>query len=171
MDLVNVAGIFGVWCAAYEGLPDTHPEWPELFASNQNSKENFNVLPQQMMSFAYEDESSASLFAMSVANEDFGRVYYYYDDYLYRLFGRQRMLDAHGYCYYDRKMQGILTKHGINLAEVKHWQDKGHLDSVEIINNVEGLSARCVFDLQRVKFIPIADSFNEFLSKLTLQSC
>lgn len=170
-EFASVAGISGVWQSKYENLTGVHPEWPELFVSNQNSKENFNVLPDQMMSFAYEDESSGSFFAMSVAKEDFGKIYYYHDDYLYSIFGRKRMLESHGYCYYDRKIEGILKTHGINLAEVEYLRCKGHFDSEEIISNVEGLSADCLFELERAKFIPVAESLDDFTSKLYLESC
>lgn len=170
IESVGVSGIFGVWQSKYEVQDGIHPEWPELFASNENSKENFDVLPEQMMSFAYEDESSGSLFAMSVADVDFGQIYYYHDDYLYTIIGRKRMIESHGYCYYDRKIEEILKKYKVSSIQIEGFKEKGRLDAGDIILNAKGLTKECVFELERSAFIPVATSLNQFINKLKVIS-
>ncbi|WP_444895004.1 SMI1/KNR4 family protein [Microbulbifer sp. SSSA005] len=163
----NVAGIFGVWYDRFDGNKPSNLYWPELFASNENSKENFDVLPDNMMSFAYEDESCGSLFAISTDQRDFGQVYYYYDNYMYSIVGRKFMLEKFGYCYYDQKLLNTLERYGFDRAQVKKTNELAQFEPFQIINNLEGLPKDCEFELSRNEFIPVASSFNDFIAKLT----
>lgn len=162
----NVSGIFGVWLDRFEGMEPSNVHWPELFASNENSKEDFGILPDNMMSFAYEHESSGSLFSISTDERDFGKVYYYYDGYMYSIIGRKRMLEKHGYCYYDQKLFSTLKKYGVDESRVKKRNVLAKMEPDIVIASIGDISEDCKFEILRNDFVPIADSFEEFMGKL-----
>ncbi|BDM64743.1 hypothetical protein NFHSH190041_21950 [Shewanella sp. NFH-SH190041] len=122
-----------------------------------------------MMSFAYEMESSGGLYAMSVAEKDFGKVYFYYDEYYYSVRVRKYMLEKHGYCYYDQKIKTILEKYSIDLNKITAIQLSHRLIPGVIIDEVDNLPPECIFELERANFIPIADSFTDFINKLFVE--
>ncbi|MCW8876129.1 MAG: hypothetical protein OQJ89_12860 [Kangiellaceae bacterium] len=169
MNSTLVAGIFGVWFESFEGLEPLNKEWPELFASNENSKENFDVLPDNMMSFAYEGEGSGSLFAISTDIRDAGNVYYYYDEYLYSIIGRKRMLEQYGYCYFDRKLKQTLSRHNLDITALEEIDKSRQLEPGMVIDLLGGVSADCEFELNRNSFVLVANSFDEFLGKLKVE--
>lgn len=169
IEAISVVGIFGIWQSKYENIPDTHPEWPELFASNENSREHFDILPDDMMSFAYEDEASGSLFTISLANKDFGKVYLYYDDYMYSIACQGRMIEKYGYCYFEKKIEDILKKYNINEKTIASLKEGGNLYNTRAAMQLNNLTQDCIFELERVSFIPIAPSFKHFIDDLKIK--
>jgi len=165
----QVAGIFGVWLDRFDGADSGNIEWPELFASNENSKENFDVLPHNMMSFAYEAEGSGSLFAISTDQRDLGCVYFYYDEYLYTIIGRKRMLEQQGYCFFDRKLKDILRRHDIDIEPLADFDSSRQLELDQVIELIGQIPESCEFELSRNNFILVSGSFNEFMKKLKVE--
>ncbi len=166
LEEVPVAGIFGIWLPRFKGQVPLHDDWPELFASNENSKENFDVLPDKMMSFAYEHRDSGSLFAMSVDPRDYGIVYFYYDQHLYSIFGQKRSQELSGECYYGRAMRAVLEKHGVAEKQIKRFEVYGEVSLNKIMNDPAELSDECLIELGRAMFIPVAPSFDAFMNRL-----
>ncbi len=120
-----------------------------------------------MMSFAYEEDSSGSLFAISTDQRDFGQVYYYYDGYMYSIFGRKFMLEKFGYCYYEQKLLNTLEKYGFDRSQIKKTNELSEFEPYQVINSLESLPEDCEFELLRNRFVPVANSFNDFMAKLT----
>ena len=170
LDVIPIEGIFGIWRPRFQGLPHLYKNLPELFASNENSKENFDVLPEQMLSFAYEDEGSGSLYAMSLDERNYVHVYLYSDMYMYSILGRQYMLEHYGYCFYDRRVQHILLKYGISPSIVTGSDSGSRIDVSSLLSQYANLPDACRFELERYEFILLAHSFTEFTAMLTQQS-
>ncbi|MEZ6139351.1 MAG: SMI1/KNR4 family protein [Zavarzinella sp.] len=164
LEYAPVAGIFGIWQDRFDDVQNLDRDYPELFASNENSKENFDVLPDKMMSFAFEHIDTGSLFAVSVAERDYGVVYYYYDQYMYSIVGRIRSIEKIGDCYYNQKIGKILEKYKVNKEDVCS-NDGVYSDHIHDDDSLD-LSEECRFELSRTYFVPVAPTFAEFLNRL-----
>lgn len=124
-------------------IPDTARKPPELIASNEHSKIDFDVLPDKMMSIGIcSDRYQPDLLCLSLDPRDFGNVYYY-DCLVYH------PMRSHG-DYYDDKRRQIMTKYA--------------LESEDEIDSDSEAGGDALFELGRVHFVKVADSFTAFLA-------
>jgi hypothetical protein len=140
----SLISFFGAWLPTHMNKADiSNWDLPELIASNEHSKHDFDVLPDRMMSIAKcSHPQAADMLCLGLDPRDFGNVYFYYGMVFHPI-------RAHG-DYYDDKRRGILTKYGL--------QAEGEIDR----RTEAGSDA--LFELGRVEFVKVADSFDAFLS-------
>lgn len=141
---------FGAWLPAHMNEADlVDEEMLELIASNEHSQHEFDVLPDRMMSIARCSHPQASdMLCLGLDSRDFGHVYYNYGMV-------HHPLRAHG-DYYDKRRQEILKKYGLRSAADAKPDTQAGSDAL--------------FELQRVEFVKVADSFKEFLSNCRVEA-
>ncbi|HVI44823.1 MAG TPA: SMI1/KNR4 family protein [Chitinophaga sp.] len=132
---------FGIWLEDMQGADIENEELYDLVLSNEHSRYDFDVLPDNMMSIAkcsYPD--AADMLCLSLGGADYGAVYYNYGmcDHPAKFHGN----------YYEEKAKLVFEKHGITADELDEETEEGQ---------------RVVDDLKRATFVKIADSFEEFL--------
>lgn len=139
----SIQQFFGVWLKEYMNQDDLQETGLfELVLSNLHSKEEFDILPDRMMSFAKCDHpTSGNLLAISLDEADYGSIYYYYDMWHYPQ-------DFMGKIYRERHTQTEATIQQM-AKTVKMSQQAFN----EFIAN----------ERKKVPFIKVADSFTEFL--------
>lgn len=136
---------FGIWLE--EDMNEDEVEnWdlPELILSNAHSKEDFEVLPDNMMSIASCQHPDASdILCISLEADDYGAIYYNYG-----------MCDhpakPHG-DYYENATQLVLKKYNLSNEDTYNLDEEKPKDR-KIIN-----------ELKRATFVKIANSFGEFI--------
>jgi hypothetical protein len=127
-------------------LEKSDPSLYELVASNRYSREDFDVLPQGMMSIAKVGHpEAADMLCISLSQSDYGAVYYHYGmcDHPSRFHGD----------FYDRRARELLTPFG-DAADAA-LDDEDHPQHAAI-NEA----------LKRVQFVRVGDSFEDWLSRL-----
>jgi hypothetical protein len=141
----SVYAFFSFWLEKY-GKEDEiiRPDLYDIVASNEHSIE-WGILPLDMMSIAKCSNELDSLVCISLSEEDYGSIYFYYGLWHHQanMFGE----------YYNIKKQEILNKYGE--------------DAEKILNDEEHeLNFKLEDEIRRSHFIKIADSFSEFILKL-----
>jgi len=123
----------------------TNMELPSLIPSNEHSKYKFDVLPDKMISIASASHPDcADLICIALDKENYGGVYYYFDLWYNKGFKCSS--------YYINKKEEILKKYKLeNLSP-----------------NV--ISENAKFELDRVPFVKVADSFSDFLNSLLIKN-
>jgi hypothetical protein len=141
---------FGIWLK--DDMEESEIEnWDlnELILSNEHSKNDFNVLPDNMMSIAKCSHPEADdMLCLSVDKTDFGAVYFYYGMHYYpaNFMGT----------YYADKTKKIFEHHNIQ--------------SENDIDEHTSLGKEILIQLARVPFVKVADSFTEFLNSCRIQA-
>jgi hypothetical protein len=131
------------------GGPPDDPRFCELIASNAYSRFDFDVLPTRMMFIGKCSHPDAGdMLCLSLNDEDYGCVYYYYDMWFYPA-------DFHG-DYYTKRRRDVLARFG--------WTDESEADLGRVVRTNETLNDA----LKRVPFVRVADSFDGFLKSLEL---
>ena len=146
----SLIAFFVVWLPQLMNK-DEVTDWDiyELLASNEHSKFDFDVLPNRMISIAKcSHPEAADMLCLGLDDSDFGVVYYTYDKWYYP--GK-----FHG-DYYDKATQHIL--------------DKYQLESEQDIDEDTEQGKKAIFELERVPFVKVADSFGDFLNKCRIQA-
>ncbi|MVX34479.1 MULTISPECIES: SMI1/KNR4 family protein [Myroides] len=140
----NIYCFFAVWLPDEMNIDEvTNEDLYTLEASNAYSREDFDVLPTLMMSIGMTShEASGDLLAISLEEEEYGAVYYSYNN-------ATHPAKFHG-DYYDKAAQVIIDTHKL---------------TPEIYNNLEGEEKRKMEDLfKKAYFVKVANSFTEFLN-------
>jgi hypothetical protein len=133
----------------YESFNKWQEEMGGIVASNEHSKYEFEVLPDKMMSIGKAQHiEAADILCMSLAEEDYGSIYYYYGMWYYPA-------KFHG-TYYADKEQVILKKYGLT-------------DPTQIDKRT-ALGKQIEEELRKVPFVKVANSFTDFLSRLKVKS-
>ncbi|MFC7348313.1 SMI1/KNR4 family protein [Chryseobacterium zhengzhouense] len=136
---------FGVWLED-DMNEDEVENWdlPELILSNANSKEDFDVLPDHMMSIASCQHPDASdILCISLDEQDYGSIYYNY-----------------GMCDHPSNFHGDFYEKAVNIVLQKH-----HLSNEDTYNlDEENPNDRKIInELKRATFVKVGNSFTEFL--------
>lgn len=137
---------FGVWLEDDMNENDVE-NWdlPELILSNANSKEDFDVLPDNMMSIASCQHPDASdLLCISLETYDYGAIYYNYGmcDHPAKFHGD----------FYENASEFILKKYNLSNEDTYKLDEENPKDRI-IIN-----------ELKRAAFVKVGNSFSEFLN-------
>jgi SMI1 / KNR4 family (SUKH-1) len=122
------------------------PSLYELVASNRYSKEDYDVLPPGMMSFAKAQRpEAADMLCISLSKADYGAVYYHYGMWHYPF-------RPHG-DFYERRRSDLLAPFG--SAADAALNDEDHPQHAAV-NEA----------LRYVPFVRVGDSFEDWLSRL-----
>ncbi|TAF65396.1 MAG: SMI1/KNR4 family protein [Cytophagales bacterium] len=144
--IVMFCGFWRETTMKVEQLNKWQKELGEIIAANEYSKHDFNVLPDKLISIGQcGDIQAGDLLCISLAEEDYGSIYYYYNMWYYPA-------KFHG-TYYADKEQAILKKYGLT-------------DPTQIDKRT-ALGKQIEEELRRVPFVKVADSFTDFLENLT----
>lgn len=141
---------FGAWLPEHMNEAEV-TDWDllELIVSNEHSKHEFDVLPDRMMSIARCSHPQASdMLCLGLDERDFGHVYFNYGLVFHPI-------RAHGH-YYDNRRKQILEKYQLRA------------EAAVDPNTPAGNDAR--FELGRVEFVKVANSFAEFLTGCRIEA-
>lgn len=139
----SLVAFFGIWLREEMNMADIeNDKLYELILSNEHSREDFDILPDNMLSIAQcSHPDAADILCLSLDKEDYGAVYYRYG-----------MCDHpaqfHG-SYYEDNVTEVATRHNIN-----------DLDEIDT-DTPEGRSI--MNELKKATFVKVASSFATFL--------
>lgn len=136
---------FGIWLENEMNENDVE-NWDlsDLILSNANSKEDFDILPDNMISIANCQHPDASdILCISLDSEDYGNIYYNYGMC-------EHPLKGHG-DYYENRKSAVIKKYNLK-AENTYELDENKTEDRKIIN-----------ELKKATFVKVANSFTEFL--------
>ena len=126
----------------------------ELVASNNHSKHQHNVLPENMMSIAKCDHPDGdNMLCMSLDKDDYGSIYYYYGMYNYPA----QFMGS----YYVDQVEAIKKKY--NIEDLDDLEDLEDMDDTDDMSPDSTISKQIHKELTRVPFVKVAGSFQEFL--------
>jgi len=164
----DVYSVFGAWHSSFGKPQGSQLEYPELFSSNENSKFDFDVLPDGMMSIACQ-MNGGCLFAMSVSKTDFGKIYFFDDGY-YESAARNQQPEWDEEKYRSDRTENILSKYPEYRKDIENlWANMRDMSSEEVQKIESTLPESCRFELDSRHMIPVAASFNEFIQKLEVK--
>lgn len=139
----SIVMFFGVWMKEEMKEEDVE-NWDlfDLVLSNEHSKNDFEILPDNMMSVAKCSHPDADdMLCISVDESDYGSVYFYY--------GMHHHPGKFMGSYYEDKFNHIL----------KHYNIKDE----EAIDQDTKEGQEIMYHLERVPFVKVADSLDIFL--------
>jgi hypothetical protein len=126
------------------------PSLYELVASNRYSREDYDVLPPGMLSFAKAQlPEAADMLCISLSKADYGAVYYHYGMWHYPF-------RPHG-DFYERRERELLAPFGESADAARDDEDHPQHAAVNEA-------------LKRVPFVRVGASFEDWLSRLRVVS-
>lgn len=144
----NLQSFFTVWLKE-EMNEDEVEVWglPDLVLSNEHSKYDFEVLPDNMMSIAKcGHPDSADILCLSLDDEDYGAVYYRY-----------------GMCDHPALFHGNVYQE-MSDKVMEKYQVSDDFDEYDPKNK------HIVNELKKAVFVKVANSFDEFLKNCRMVS-
>ena len=138
-----LVSFFVVWLEDMDESEVKDWEMLELVASNEHSKYDFEILPNQMMSIAKcSHPDCADMLCLSLSDEEYGAFYYNYGL-------SDHPANFHG-DFYDKRIESILKKYDI--------------DSYEQIEAHTKKGQKIIDEIKKAYFVKVADNFTTFLN-------